>query len=74
MTKTLSLQLLQITGIDQQEVLARKIHWANLSTKRAEFLEDLDKALLRDGFVVGTKARSKSYSDSVVAYDKEVNG
>lgn len=73
MNKTLALQLQQITGIDQQDVLSRKIQWASLSTRRSEFLSNLEKALLRDGFVVGTKNRSKAYSDSVVAYDKKVN-
>lgn len=71
MNKNILSQLKQIRLMDNEELMARQLYWANLHKARNTFLQELNNKLTDEGFVRGTKQRSKKYSDEVVKYDKE---
>lgn len=74
MNKTLAIQLSRIQGYDTDDVAARKINWVRLYKSRQEFLGKLEKELESKGYELGTKERSRAYSDAVVKYDSQFIG
>ena len=61
-------QAKSIHGLDQETLMAHQMFWINQYNRREAFLKDLREELDRSG--VTGKARSRSYSNSVIAFDK----
>ena len=71
MNNKLMAELRSIKATSEEEALTRQLMWAQQNKARNEFLEQLNKSLDDKGLERGSKERSKTYSDTVVAYDKQ---